>query len=153
MHEAAVQIRPPIPIAPAGDMPERLYPMRVIQMPVEPKDLAENGLNVVEKGLWETTFLANPVMTSELGDRVSEVSWAEGDGSGGAGGVEAARWVGRGTGWDRSVGGKCLWVVDLADDPALDERDVLGRRDFDRDLIVVEPGVGVATIRGLVQAK
>lgn len=91
MHKAAVQIRPPVSIAPAGDMPKRLYPMRVIHMPIKPKDLAEDGLDVVEKGLRETAFLANPIMASELRDRGSKASGTEGDGSGGAGSVETAR--------------------------------------------------------------
>ncbi len=41
--------------------------------------------------------------------------------------------------------------MDFADDPALHERDVLGGGDFDRDFVVVQPGVGMATTPGLVQ--
>ena len=35
--------------------------------------------------------------------------------------------------------------MDFADDPALDEGDILGGGNFDGDFVIVEPGVGVAT--------
>lgn len=38
--------------------------------------------------------------------------------------------------------------MDLADDPALYEGDVLAGGDFDGDFVVVEPGVGVGSAGG-----
>ena len=94
VHEAAVQIGPAIPIATACDMPERIDPVRVIQVPIKPKDLAEDGLDVAKVSLGESTFLTNPVVASKLRERGGEVGRAERDRSGGAGGVKAAGGVG-----------------------------------------------------------
>ena len=97
MHKTAVQVRPSISIYSARDMPKRVYPMRVIHMSIEPEDLAENGLDVAEKGLGKPAFFAYPVMASKLGERGGEVCWTKRDGVTGPWSIEAAREVGGGT--------------------------------------------------------
>ncbi len=59
-------------------------------MPVKPKDLTKYGFDIVEEALRKSAFLAYPVMASKLGEGDGEAGGPEGDGSGGARGVEAA---------------------------------------------------------------
>lgn len=151
MDKTAVQIRPSVPVTPACDVPERIDPVRVIQMPIKPENLAEDGLDVAKKSLWESALFAYPVVASKLGQRSSEVGRPEGNGRSGSRGAEAARGVSGGSGRDGGVGGEGFWVVDFADDPALNQGDVLGGGDFDWYFVIVEPGVCVATKAGLVQ--
>jgi hypothetical protein len=102
------------------DVPEGLQPVAVVDVGVAAHHLAVDALDIRLECLGETGRLAEPVTASEL-------FWcSEGYGCG--------------------VGGEDVGVVDLADNPFLDEVDVLDGGDLDRLLVVVEPGVGVAAI-------
>ena len=93
MDKTAVQIRPAVPVTPACNVPEWVDPVRMIQMPVKPENLAEDSLHVAKKGLWESSLFTYPVVASKLGQRSSEVGGPDGNGRSGSGGVEAARGV------------------------------------------------------------
>lgn len=143
MHEAGVEIRIATGSRPAAQVPEGINPVGVIQVSVEAEHLAEAGLDVAVEALGEASALAEPVAACELGE--GRAGGGRSSADRGAGEVlEAA--VGAGAAGD-VVGWKGLGVVHLAADPALDELDVLGGRDFDGDFLVVEPGVSVASGR------
>jgi hypothetical protein len=102
------------------DVPEGLQPVAVVDVGVAAHHLAVDALDIRLECLGEAGRLAEPVTASEL------------------------FWCGEGYGC--GVGGEDVGVVDLADNPFLDEVDVLDGGDLDRLLVVVEPGVRVAAV-------
>ena len=151
VHKARVQIRPPTSIA-VRNVPERVHPVRVVQVPVDAEELAEDSFDVVEERLGEAGGFADPVAACELGKGRVEGRWAGGDGGPGRGGevdvVEAGVRLCRGHGGERWVRGEDARVVDLADDPALHELDVVHGGNFDGLFVAIEPGVDVVAGRG-----
>jgi hypothetical protein len=126
------------------DVPEGLEPMAVVNVRIAPHHLAINTLDVALERLGKARGLAEPVTARQLGQRSVDAGWAEGLGGSAAAG-KGARGVGCGGDGDGGgVSGEDVWVVDLADDPFLDEVDVLDGGDLDGLLLVVEPRIGVA---------
>lgn len=144
--ETAVQVR----ATGFVEMPERVDEVGVVEVGVDAKHLAPGGAHVAEEGLGEADGFAEPVAAGEVGEGAVEgcgacwdgfVGGARGGGDdGGVGGFE-----GGGGGPEGGICGECDGVVDLADDPALDEHDVLGGRHADGLALVVEPGIDVVT--------
>lgn len=125
-------------------MPERLKPVRVIQVGVEAEDLTEDGFDVAKSRLREAGCFANPVVTGEYRERSSEVGGTHGDWSGRTGRVETSR----SERWSHvawSFGREGFWVVNLSYNPTLYQGDVLIGGNLDGDFFVVEPGVSVTT--------
>jgi hypothetical protein len=128
-------------------IPEGLEPMAMVNVCVAAHHLAIDTLDVALERLGETRRLAEPVAACELGQWGVAAAWAQGLGCGAAAG-EGARGIScGGNGNGGGVSGEDIWVVDLADDPFLDEVDVLDCGDLDGFLLVVEPRVRVAAGR------
>ena len=123
MDEAGVEL------GVAADVPERVDPVAVVQVGVAAEHLAHDVLAVGVEVLRESAGLADPVIAGELGEGRVEGGGARGDGGGGAGGGQAAGGVGVVGG--RGVGDEDSRVSDLADDPFLNQGNVLVGRDFD----------------------
>jgi hypothetical protein len=123
VHKAAVEVSP----AAAGrvvvvDVPERVNPVGVVEMRVDAEYLAEYGLAVSEEVLWEAGGFAKPITF--------------GGGSGGVGACLIDK-----VGWEDFV------VRELADDPTLDERNVLDCGNPHWLFLRVKPGIGMAPAR------
>lgn len=85
-------------------------------------------------------------MTGEGGQRRAESSGLQsnrctGSWSAGASGCKTYGAAGR------VIGGECLWIVDLANNPSLHKRDILTRWYLYWNLFIIKPGVGVAAVR------
>lgn len=125
------------------DVPEGLQPVAVVDVRVAPHHLPVDALDVALERLREARRLAEPLAACELGERGVEGGGGEGlrgivYGGSGTGGV------GRGVDQGGGVCGEDGGVVDLADDPFLDEVDVLDGGDLDGLLVVVKPCVCVS---------
>ncbi len=145
MYEAGVEIGPSIRIGAISHVPERVHPVRVIQVGVEAENLPKCRFAVSEKRLWKPRLFSNPVMTGQGCERSIQGRWAHCD-----------RCIGprsAGTPWCKTYGGcgrivcrKGFWVVNLSNNPSLDEGNILACWNFDRNFIVVQPGVGMAAM-------
>lgn len=144
MHEARIKIRPTIGVRTAAQVPERFDPVGVVEVGVQAEDLTEARLDIAVKGLWKTGALAEPVAACERGEGRGGGGGTCCDRGVGVSGVEAAGGVGRGVAGD-VVGWEGFGVVHLADDPALDQGNVLACWDLDGDFFVIEPGISVAS--------
>lgn len=126
-------------------VPERVQPMAMVDVGVAAHHLAVDRLDVGFKGLRETGGLSEPLPAGELGERSVDVGRRKG--------LRGAHWsqgtsrVGCGREVDvGGVGREDGGVIDLADDPFLDEIDILDGGDFDGFFVVIQPSVRVASL-------
>lgn len=54
-------------------MPERVDPVRVVEVGVDAEDLTEAGTDIVEESFGEASALAKPLASSQSGQRSLEV--------------------------------------------------------------------------------
>lgn len=131
MHKTRVEISPAVRVGTVGHMPEGIHPVRMIQVSVKTEDLTETGFTVPEEGLRKPSLFTHPIMTRKGRQGGTQRGWTHGDWGIGTRGIEPPRGeccrISRG-----GISRKGFWVVDLTDNPSLDECDVLTRRDFDR---------------------
>ena len=81
VNKAAIEISPAAARrVTVVDVPERIYPMRVVDVGVHAEDLAEDGAAVCEEVLRKAGAFANPVAAGELVERSLDVGWTGGDG-------------------------------------------------------------------------
>ena len=147
MYEARVELLVRIQV------PERLQPVAVVQVRVAAHHLPVYAADVGLKVLRKAGCLAEPVPAREHAQRRVQrgrAGWNGRRGATGCGGG-VARYCGGGGGCGRGrsgvrgrVGGEERGVADLAEDPLLDQVDVLEGGDADRLLVAVEPGVCVS---------
>lgn len=97
VDEARIEICPTLSVVLPAQVPERVDPMRVIEMRVDSEDLTEACAAVVEKCFREACALANPIATISIH----------------AAGRDCTR------GSSRSFGRECLRIVDLPIHPPL----------------------------------
>lgn len=69
VDKARIQIGPAIRVRAIRHVPERVDPVRVVEMGVQAKDLAKAGLHIAKETLWKTGILPNPVTTGESRQR------------------------------------------------------------------------------------
>ena len=97
MDEARVEVSPTLPIVLPTQMPERVDPMRMVEMRVDAENLTKACTAVMEECFWKARAFANPIAT---------INWV-------------ARWVCI-HGSSRSFSRESFGVVDLAIHPSLD---------------------------------
>ena len=122
MDEARIKVSPTLSIVLPAQVPERVNPMRMIEMRVDAENLTKACAAVVEERFRKACALANPIATVSIY---------------GAGRVRTRR-------SRRSLSRECFGVVDLAIHPPLDEVDILRCRHWYRIFLVVQPGIRVA---------
>lgn len=132
-----------VEVAVRADVPERMLPVRVIQVCVDAEHLTEDCLDVSEEGFRESGRLAHPVASSQRCGWSGQSGRAHCDGSSGTRSGDSTVCSRRINGW---FGREGFRIMDLAHDPTLYKADVLRRGYFDRDFLVIEPSVGVAAI-------
>lgn len=133
------------------DVPERFYEMGVIEMSVDAEHLAPCSAYVARERLWEAGCLAEPIAAGKIGE-----STVEGGRAGGNGALvsrNVGSWVagleGRSASAKGRIRGERVRVMDLADNPALHQHDVLTGWDTNGIALIVEPGVGIVTAMNL----
>ena len=116
VDKARIEVSPTLSIILPAKMPERVDPMRMIEMCVDTKNLTKTCAAVMEECFREACALANPVTTVGFHARGSS----------------------------RSLGRECFGVVDFAIHPPLNQTDILRCRYGDRIFLVIQPGIRVA---------
>lgn len=118
------------------DVPEGVQPMAVINVGIATHHLAVDAFDIGLKVLRETRRLAQPITAGR-----ANVCLTCGLGLD----MHVKRAGGTITGWGGAgVGREDARIVDLADDPLLNQVDVLDGGDLDGLLVVVKPRIGVA---------
>ncbi len=79
VYKARIEIGPSLSVGSGDDVPERIHPMRMVQMGVDPEDLAETCPNIVQKRLREASALSKPVTACQAGKRSIDRCWPSGD--------------------------------------------------------------------------
>ena len=126
VDEAGVDISPALVVVGAAQVPERVDPVRVVEMGVDAEDLAEACAHIVDEALGKASILSRPLATSQSRSWSLEISRSSRDRSLPGWGAEASRSKGSSISI-RRISWECLWVVDLSIHPALDQRDILMR--------------------------
>ena len=65
VDKARIEVGPAVGIRTIRHVPEWVDPVRVVEMGVQAKDLAEAGLHIAKETLWKAGVLTNPITTSE----------------------------------------------------------------------------------------
>lgn len=116
-------------------------------MSVDAKDLTEAGTDIVEESLGKAVFLAKPFASRQRRQRSLEICGSSGNRSLACWSSQATRSKCRGSLLDGLIDWECFWIMDLAAQPTLNKRDVLGRSHRNRGFVVVKPGISMTILR------
>ena len=94
MDKARVEVGPAVGIRTIRHVPEWVDPVRMVEMGVQSKDLAEAGLHITKETLWKAGVLTNPVTTSESRQRSIQSGRRHSDRGVGIRSIEAPRSIG-----------------------------------------------------------
>ena len=148
MHKARIEIGPALIVVISTEMPERVDPVRVIEMRIDTEDLAKACAAVIKKCLWEASALAKPVAASQGRKRRLKIGRSNGEWS-------FTGWCTEPTRSERSsiasnsrrIDRERFRVMNLPIHPSLDQRDVLWSRDRDWLFFVIKPGIGMTVLQ------
>ena len=98
VDEARIEVSPPLSIVLPAQVPERVDPMRVIEMSIDAENLTKACATIVEECLWKACALANPVATVRIS-------------------ADGHIYI---HGCSRRLGREGFWIVDFASHPPLD---------------------------------
>ena len=147
MDEAGVEISPALVVVVAAEVPERVNPVRVVEMRIHAEDLTEARTDVVEERFRKTCILAKPISACQDRKRCLKISRSSSDWSFGQWCIEAARSESGGAASNsRRIDGEYFRVLKLPSHPSLNQRDVLGRGDRNWLFLVVKPGISMSNV-------
>ena len=61
MDEAGVEVSPALVVVGAAQVPERVDPVRVVEVGIDAEDLAKACANIMNESLWKASILSRPL--------------------------------------------------------------------------------------------